>query len=144
MNVKSVQAPMICMAHSLSLLMKVKVEREHGVIHVAEEIRREQRLKKVKKAHSYGAIDPFGDKAIENVVTIHDFHASILHLLGLDHERVSFHHNGIEWRRTIIVGFANQRALRRQHAAIPVRPIPVSNPGPVEDHHARWFQLPAS
>ena len=58
----------------------------------------------VKKAFSYGATDPFGYRAVENVVTTHDFHATILHLLGLDHERLSFYHNGIERRLTNVHG----------------------------------------
>ena len=43
----------------------------------------------VKKAFSYGATDEFGYQAVENVATIYDFHATILHLLGLDHERLT-------------------------------------------------------
>ena len=44
----------------------------------------------VKRAFSYGATDEFGYQAVENVATIYDLHATILHLLGLDHERLSF------------------------------------------------------
>ena len=58
----------------------------------------------VKKAYSYGATDEFGHQAVENVATIYDFHAMILHLLGLDHERLSFYHNGIERRLTDVHG----------------------------------------
>ena len=43
----------------------------------------------VKAPFSYGATDEFGYQAVENVTTVHDFHATILHLLGLDHERLS-------------------------------------------------------
>ena len=39
----------------------------------------------VKRGFSYGATDDFGYQAVENVVDVHDFHATILHLLGLDH-----------------------------------------------------------
>lgn len=53
---------------------------------------------------SYGATDEFGYKAIEQVTTIYDLHATILHLLGLDHERLSFYHNGIERRLTDVHG----------------------------------------
>ena len=65
----------------------------------------------VKKAYSYGATDPFGYQAVENVVTTHDFHATILHLLGLDHERLSFYHNGIERRLTNVHGNVIQDIL---------------------------------
>ena len=43
----------------------------------------------VKQAFSYGATDEFGYQAVENVATIYDLHATILHLLGLDHERLT-------------------------------------------------------
>jgi hypothetical protein len=58
----------------------------------------------LKAPFSFGATDEFGHKAVENVVTVHDFHATILHLLGLDHERLSFYHNGIERRLTDVHG----------------------------------------
>lgn len=58
----------------------------------------------VKAPFSYGATDDLGYKAVENVVSIHDFHATILHFLGLDHTRLSFYHNGIERRLTDVHG----------------------------------------
>ena len=58
----------------------------------------------VKAPFTYGATDEFGYKAVENVATVHDFHATILHLLGLDHERLTFYHNGIERRLTDVHG----------------------------------------
>lgn len=58
----------------------------------------------VKSGFSYGATDEFGYNAVENVVTMHDFHATILHLLGLDHERLSYYNNGIERRLTDVHG----------------------------------------
>ena len=58
----------------------------------------------VKRGFSFGATDEFGYKAIENVATVHDFHATILALLGLNHERLSFYHNGIERRLTDVHG----------------------------------------
>ncbi len=54
----------------------------------------------VKPGFSYGATDEFGYKAVENVATVHDFHATIMEILGLNHERLSFYHNGIERRLT--------------------------------------------
>ncbi len=47
----------------------------------------------VKRGHTYGASDDFGYHATENRVTMADFHATILHLLGLDHQRLSYHHD---------------------------------------------------
>ena len=58
----------------------------------------------VKAPFSYGATDEFGYKAVENVTTVYDFHATILHLLGLDHRRLSFYHNGFERRLTDVHG----------------------------------------
>ncbi len=58
----------------------------------------------VKKGFSYGATDEFGYKAVENVATVYDFHATILEALGLNHERLSFYHNGIERRLTDVHG----------------------------------------
>lgn len=58
----------------------------------------------VKKGFSHGATDDFGYKAVDKVATVYDFHATILHLLGLNHERLSFYHNGIERRLTDVHG----------------------------------------
>ncbi len=58
----------------------------------------------VRAPFTYGATDPFGFKAEQNVTTVHDFHATILHLLGLDHTRLTYYHNGIERRLTDVHG----------------------------------------
>src|ERR1043166_2047964 len=58
----------------------------------------------VKKGFSYGATDDFGYKAVQDVATIYDLHATMLHLLGIDHERLSYYHNGIERRLTDVHG----------------------------------------
>lgn len=58
----------------------------------------------VKPGFSHGATDDFGYQAVKDVATIYDFHATILHLLGLDHERLTFYHNGIERRLTDVHG----------------------------------------
>ncbi len=58
----------------------------------------------VKRAFSFGATDEFGHRAVEDVATIYDLHATVLHLLGIDHERLSFYHNGIERRLTDVHG----------------------------------------
>ncbi len=65
----------------------------------------------VKAPFSYGATDEFGYRAVENVRTVYDFHATILHLLGLDHERLSFYHNGIERRLTNVHGHVIKEML---------------------------------
>ena len=58
----------------------------------------------VKQGFSYGESDEFGFKAAVNPATIFDFNATILHLMGLDHERLSFYHNGLERRLTSVHG----------------------------------------
>ncbi len=58
----------------------------------------------VKRGFSYGATDEFGHQAVENVADVHDFHATVLHLLGLDHEKLTFYHNGNQRRLTDVSG----------------------------------------
>jgi hypothetical protein len=58
----------------------------------------------VKTPYSHGATDQFGFRAAENALTVHDLHATILHLLGLDHTRLTFYHNGIRRRLTNVHG----------------------------------------
>ena len=58
----------------------------------------------LKKGVAYGATDEIGWKAVEDVVHWHDFHATVLHLLGVDHERLTFYHNGIRRRLTNVHG----------------------------------------
>ena len=58
----------------------------------------------VKGGHSHGATDEFGHEAVQDKVSIHDLHATILHLLGLDHERLTFPHAGRDFRLTDVHG----------------------------------------
>ena len=62
-------------------------------------------------AFSFGATDEFGHQAVENVVDVHDFHATILHLLGLDHETLTYYHNGIQRRLTDVHGHVIREVL---------------------------------
>ena len=52
----------------------------------------------------YGQTDEFGQYAVENRVHMHDLHATILHLIGLDHERLTFRHEGRNFRLTDVFG----------------------------------------
>jgi uncharacterized protein (DUF1501 family) len=54
--------------------------------------------------YRHGATDEYGQKAIEDLVHIHDWHATILHLLGLDHKRLTFNHAGRDYRLTDVYG----------------------------------------
>ena len=58
----------------------------------------------VKGGFHYGATDPLGYKAIENKVHVNDLHATLLHLLGIDHERLTYRHNGRNFRLTDVGG----------------------------------------
>jgi hypothetical protein len=58
----------------------------------------------VKRGFAYGASDEIGYFTAEKEVTIPDFHATILHLLGIDHEKLTFYHNGINRRLTDVHG----------------------------------------
>ena len=58
----------------------------------------------VKPGVSHGATDELGQRAIEDIHPLYDFNATILHLLGLDHERLTFEHNGIQRRLTNVEG----------------------------------------
>ena len=58
----------------------------------------------VRAGTAYGATDEIGWKAVENPVTWHDFHATVLHLLGIDHRRLTYYHNGIHRRLTNVHG----------------------------------------
>jgi hypothetical protein len=65
----------------------------------------------VKKGFRFGATDEFGHEAVEDVVTVYDFHATVLHLLGLDHEKLTFYHNGIQRRLTDVHGHVIRQVL---------------------------------
>jgi hypothetical protein len=58
----------------------------------------------LKPGLAYGSSDEIGWKAAENPVTTHDFHATVLHLLGIDHKRLTYYHNGTLRRLTDVHG----------------------------------------
>ena len=58
----------------------------------------------LKPGISYGATDEIGWKAAENPVSWHDFHATVLDILGIDHRRLTYYHNGIQRRLTNVHG----------------------------------------
>ena len=65
----------------------------------------------VKAPFTYGATDAFGYQAVENTATVYDFHATILHLLGLNHKRLTYYHNGFERRLTDVHGHVIKEVL---------------------------------
>ena len=58
----------------------------------------------VKPGHIHGATDPFGFKAVEDPVHVHDLHATMLHLLGFDHEELTYRYAGRDFRLTDVHG----------------------------------------
>lgn len=58
----------------------------------------------VKKGFSFGQTDDFGHHAIQDKVHMHDWHATLLHLLGLNHEELTFRHDGRDFRLTDVHG----------------------------------------
>ncbi len=58
----------------------------------------------VRGGQAIGATDPFGFAAVENKVHVHDLHATILHLMGMDHTRLTYFHSGRNMRLTDVAG----------------------------------------
>lgn len=58
----------------------------------------------VKKGFTYGETDDFGYNVVKDPVHVNDFHATILHLMGLDHEKLTFKHLGRRYRLTDVAG----------------------------------------
>lgn len=65
----------------------------------------------VKKGIVHGATDEHGLRASEDTVHVHDFHATILHLLGFDHEKLTYRHAGRDYRLTDVEGTVVQNVL---------------------------------
>ncbi|MEC9093182.1 MAG: DUF1501 domain-containing protein, partial [Planctomycetota bacterium] len=66
----------------------------------------------VEPGVSYGESDEFGYKAAVDPTSVHDFNATILHLMGLDHRRLTYYHNGLERRLTNVHGHVVQAVLK--------------------------------
>ena len=58
----------------------------------------------IKRGISYGATDELGYRAVEGVVHVHDLHATMLHLLGIDHQRLTYRYQGRDFRLTDVGG----------------------------------------
>ncbi len=65
----------------------------------------------LRPGFAFGATDEIGWKAVENPVTWHDFHATLLHLFGIEHERLTYYHNGIQRRLTNVHGHVVREVL---------------------------------
>ncbi len=58
----------------------------------------------IRGGMAYGATDEFGYRAVENRVHVHDLHATLLHLMGFDHEQLTYHYAGRDFRLTDVHG----------------------------------------
>jgi arylsulfatase A-like enzyme len=58
----------------------------------------------VRGGHVHGATDEFGFAAVEKRVHVHDLHATMLHLMGLDHEKLTYRYSGRDYRLTDVHG----------------------------------------
>jgi hypothetical protein len=58
----------------------------------------------VKRGHVHGKTDDFGFAAIEDKIHVHDLHATILHLLGFNHEKLTYRYAGRDFRLTDVHG----------------------------------------
>ncbi len=65
----------------------------------------------VKPGFIYGATDEIGYHAVEDRMHIHDFHATVLHLLGLDHEKLTFRFSGRDFRLTDVAGVVAKKII---------------------------------
>ncbi len=66
----------------------------------------------VKGGMSFGSTDEIGAEAVDGVMDIHDLHATMLHIAGLDHERLTYKHAGRNFRLTDVKGKVNTAILR--------------------------------
>lgn len=66
----------------------------------------------IKPGVSHGQTDELGQKAVENIHPLYDLNATILHLLGLNHEKLTFEHNGVQRRLTNVEGDLIKEVLR--------------------------------
>ena len=58
----------------------------------------------IKGGITHGATDELGYNAVENIVHVHDLHATMLHLLGIDHKRLTYRYQGRDFRLTDVAG----------------------------------------
>ena len=65
----------------------------------------------LKRGFAYGATDEVGYRAVQDPVHWNDFHATVLHLLGIDHHRLTYYHNGIRRRLTNVAGHVVEGVL---------------------------------
>ena len=83
----------------------------------------------VKPGIVHGATDEYGMKPIEDAVHVHDFHATILHLMGLEHEKLTYRHSGRDYRLTDVYGEVVDGVLAGDSTINPASRLTPSRPG---------------
>jgi uncharacterized protein (DUF1501 family) len=68
----------------------------------------------VKGGHVHGATDELGVNAVEDKVHVHDLHATVLHLMGIDHERLTYRYSGRDFRLTDVHGVVAKGVVARE------------------------------
>ena len=66
----------------------------------------------IKGGLTHGATDDFGWHAIQDKVNVHDLHTTILHQMGLDHEKLTYHYSGRDFRLTDVSGVVVRDILK--------------------------------
>jgi hypothetical protein len=66
---------------------------------------------RIRGGVSYGETDEIGYRSAVDPVTVHDLHATLLHLLGMDHKRLTYLHNGRRYRLTNVAGHVLTKTL---------------------------------
>jgi hypothetical protein len=68
----------------------------------------------IKPGISYGQTDDYSYNIIQDPLEVHDLHATMLHLLGMDHTKLSYRHQGRDFRLTDVFGKVNRRSWRER------------------------------
>ena len=76
----------------------------HNTLHKPSKTHRTLHGLPIRGYYFYGASDEFGLNAVEDRVHVHDLHATILHLMGIDHERLTYRYAGRDFRLTDVSG----------------------------------------
>jgi hypothetical protein len=70
----------------------------------------------VKRAFNHGMTDHYGYYGVQDRVHMHDLHATILHVMGMDHTKLTYHHGGREQRLTDVYGRVVEEILERRRS----------------------------
>jgi hypothetical protein len=97
-------------ADKVTLLRRVTFDMT-GLPPTPEEIRSFVAGRSVKPGFVYGATDEIGYHAVEDRIHIHDFHATVLHLLGVNHEKLTYRYSGRDFRLTDVAGIVAKKII---------------------------------